>query len=183
MTIYVKENSDGTLEYPYSLTKMKADNPRTSFSQPLQSSSLSRYGVYEVADADQPTYDPLTERVVEIDPAIVGGQYTQRWSIEALSDTQKGAKVQERFAEIKAAVQDRLDSFAQTRDYNSILSASTYATSAVTQFAADGQYCVTARDDTWGALYQMLNDYEAGNIDLPTVDEALAQLPELAWPA
>ena len=55
--------------------------------------------------------------------------------------------------EITNATSQRLDSFAQTRNYGSILSACTYATSTNPQFAKEGQYCVNMRDDTWCKLY------------------------------
>ena len=88
----------------------------------------------------------------------------------------------EQIAAMQEAVQQRLDAFAQTRYYDSILSACTYATSTVPRFRADGQYCVDARDSTWGICYQVLAEVEAGTRPMPTADELLALLPVLAWP-
>lgn len=86
--------------------------------------------------------------------------------------------------QIQAATQRRLDDFAQTRDYNSILSAATYATSTVPRFAADGQYAVEARDATWGKLYEMLGEVEAGTRPMPSgYAEIEPLLPKLEWPA
>jgi hypothetical protein len=86
-------------------------------------------------------------------------------------------------AEIMTATQQRLDTFAGTRDYNSILSACTYATSAVPQFKRDGQYCVNARDATWGKLYTMLAEVEAGTRPMPSgYADIEGELPVLQWP-
>ena len=85
-------------------------------------------------------------------------------------------------AEYKAAVQKRLDDFARTRDYDSILSAASYATSTNPKYAVEGQYAVAARDATWGKYYEVLAADKAGSRPMPTLDELLAELPVLAWP-
>ena len=86
-------------------------------------------------------------------------------------------------AEIVQATQARLDAFAQTRNYDGILSACSYATSSVPQFRAEGQYCVKARDATWAALYAHLAQVQAGELPLPQGYADLeAQLPILNWP-
>lgn len=91
---------------------------------------------------------------------------------------------------IVAATQARLDTFAQTRNYDGILSACTYAGSTNAQFAKEGTYCVAARDNTWNTLYTILAQVQAGN--WPTTgagkqpsgySDIEASLPALAWPA
>jgi len=81
-----------------------------------------------------------------------------------------------------AAIQKRLDDFARTRNYDGILSAATYATSAVAKFKAEGQYAVEARDATWAKGYEILAAVEAGTRAAPTLDELAAELPALVWP-
>ena len=81
-----------------------------------------------------------------------------------------------------AAVQKHLDDFARTRNYDSILSAATYATSTNPKFAVEGQYAVEARDATWAKCYEVLAAVEAGSSPMPTLDELLAELPVLTWP-
>ena len=86
-------------------------------------------------------------------------------------------------AEIVASTQGRLDVFARTRNYDGILSACTYATSTVPKFAAEGQYCVTARDATWAALYQFMADVQGGTRPMPEgYADVEPLLPTLAWP-
>lgn len=86
-------------------------------------------------------------------------------------------------AEIVAATQSRLDTFARTRNYDGILSACTYATSSVPKFAAEGQYCVDARDATWATLYQIMAEVQAGTRPMPAgYDDVAGDLPVLAWP-
>lgn len=86
-------------------------------------------------------------------------------------------------AEIVNQTQLRLDDFAKTREYDSIMSACTYATSAVAKFAAEGQYCVAARDATWNKLYEVLAEVEAGTRPVPTsYADVEPELPALEWP-
>ena len=82
-----------------------------------------------------------------------------------------------------ARVQRRLDDFARTKTYDSMLSACTYATSTDSVFAAEGQYCVSARDATWKAANVILNAVLTGERPVPAWEEIEAELPELAWPA
>lgn len=84
-------------------------------------------------------------------------------------------------AEFTDAVQRRLDEFAQTRGYDGIMSACTYATSTVERFRREGERAVMLRDATWAACYAILADVLAGERPVPTLEEVLAELPPLTW--
>lgn len=86
-------------------------------------------------------------------------------------------------AEITARTQQRLDEFAQTRNYDGILSACTYATSTVAKFQSEGQYCVNARDATWARLYELLAEVHEGTRPMPSgYSDIEPELPALTWP-
>ena len=80
------------------------------------------------------------------------------------------------------AIQAHLDRFAQTRNYDGIMSAATYATSTVPKFRAEGQYAVQARDLTWAKGYEIMGAVMSGARPMPTLEEVIAELPELKWP-
>jgi hypothetical protein len=83
---------------------------------------------------------------------------------------------------IVRAVQARLDAFAQSRDYENILSACTYASDHVPQFALEGRRAVDLRGQTWAALYEMLAEVESGNRPIPSgYAEIESELPVLSW--
>lgn len=82
-----------------------------------------------------------------------------------------------------AAVQSRLDAFVRTRNYDGILSLCTYATDPDPRFAAEGQRGVDLRSATWAACYLIMAEVQAGTRPMPTVEELLAELPALEWPA
>ena len=86
--------------------------------------------------------------------------------------------------EIVNKVQERLDNFARTKNYDDILSACTYATSSIVKFKVEGQYCVDSRDKTWGALYQILAEVQNGTRPIPeSYQDIEKDLPVLAWPS
>lgn len=89
---------------------------------------------------------------------------------------------EELLAAFTAAIQEHLDDFARTRNYDGILSAATYATSTVPKFALEGQYAVEARDAAWAAAYRILAEVETGERPMSAVEEVMAELPTLAWP-
>lgn len=90
--------------------------------------------------------------------------------------------VQEIIKQYTDAVQARLDSFARTRGYDSVLSCTSYANSTNPKFAAEAQYMIQARDNTWTTCYQILNEVMSGTREIPTLDELMNELPPLAWP-
>lgn len=80
-------------------------------------------------------------------------------------------------------IQRRLDAFAQERNYDSILAACSYSTSSVAKFRTEGQTCVTLRDSTWTAAYDILGKVRAGLRTLPSnIAEIESDLPLLVWP-
>ena len=87
--------------------------------------------------------------------------------------------VQARFT---AAIQERLDQWAQTRNYDGIMSACTYAGSTVDTFRHEGQCAVALRDATWAAGYAIMDSVLSGQRPMPSVEEVVAELPPLLWP-
>lgn len=173
-----------TGEYPLTERDIKERYPMTSFATPFV--PPERYAV--VFATPRPAYNPITQAVREIAPALSAGAYAQAWEVYDLTQEQASANQADYVASLIAGItrdaQARLDAFAQTRNYDGILSACTYATSSVPNFAAEGQYCVDARDAMWSALYAMWAEIEAGTRPIPAgFSDLLPDLPVLAWPA
>ena len=85
--------------------------------------------------------------------------------------------------EYRDKVQRRLDTFAQTRDYDTLERATTYIGDDFPRFSSDGIYCKEIRSDTWAFLYGELAKVAAGNRALPeTWEELEIELPVMEWP-
>lgn len=142
-----------------------------------------------VFPAPPAAFNPITHAAVQTFPELMPlGHYEQRWQIVALPPevvenniAEAGRRLQ---ADIVASTQRRLDEFAKTRNYDGILSAATYAFSAVPRFQSEGQYAVEARDATWAALYEILGEVLAGTRPAPSgYADIEPELPVLEWPA
>jgi|GEM_PF-4356145 len=81
-------------------------------------------------------------------------------------------------------VQQALDAFAQTRGYDGIISAVSYAGSNDEQYAAEGAYCMALRDETWKKANNLAADMISGSIEPMTYAAFLAELPlaSAEWP-
>lgn len=165
-------------DYPLTVTDLRLRHPNVSFPVTLTDAEAAAFDCYPVQETAQPSAPGKV--AVRGAPELVGGVWRERWALRSLTESETGALQQG----IVAAAQQRLDDFARTRNYDGILSAATYATSTVPQFATEGQYAVRARDATWAALYTILGQVQAGTRPVPTSFADIEQdLPVLAWPA
>lgn len=104
---------------------------------------------------------------------------------KAVEDAPPPPPIQEgRIRRLERQIQNRLDSFAGTRNYDSILSAASYVNSTNAKFAAEGKYCVELRDATWATAYQILYDVLEGARPEPeSIEDIESELPTMQWPA
>lgn len=118
--------------------------------------------------------------IAEIEP-VDGVRRFQVVAVPEPTPEELAAALQTRYT---ALIQLWLDEFAQTRGYDHINSACTYATSTDPTFRAEGEYCVALRDATWRTGYALLAEVQAGTRPVPTEDELKALLPigSAEWP-
>lgn len=183
--MFAKLQNGQIAQYPYTVQQLCEDNPNISFPANLDDATLARFDTVRVVITGQPEHDKISESVVEIPPVfnVARSRWEQDWDIIPASAEEAAQRKAALQASIVAATQARLDDFARTRGYDGILSACTYATSTVTKFQAEAQYCVQARDATWAKLYEMLAEVQAGTRPMPSGFEDIeAELPPLNWP-
>lgn len=84
-------------------------------------------------------------------------------------------------ATLTKAVQEYMDATVQTRGYDNINSACSYAASTDAVFLAEAQACVAWRDKVWRFCYNTLAQVLAGQRDIPTADQLISELPTLEW--
>ena len=169
-------------KYPYWISDFLKDHPNISLPMTPTKEQLESQGLFEVQDVGSPVVD-YTQVAEEVTPTLQDGVWTKTWNVRAATETEQTAAKEKIKNGIVEATQRRLDQFAQTRGYDGILSASTYATSTVPKFQIEGQYCVEARDATWNKLYEMLAEVEAGTRPMPnSFADVEPELPVLNWP-
>lgn len=97
---------------------------------------------------------------------------------ETLTEEEQQALIH---AQLTATAQAWMDKTAQTRNYDSILTACSYAGSTDKTFNAEGTACKAWRDSVWRACYAIEAEVLAGTREIPTEEELIAELPVLEW--
>lgn len=75
------------------------------------------------------------------------------------------------------AVDAILNSTAQSKGYDNIVSACSYS-AAQNPFQIESTRFVVWRGEVWAACYVILADVQAGVRGIPTIDELLSELPQ-----
>ena len=128
--------------------------------------------------AGRECYKGIANAVWEEPPAAEG--YTAYMSMNGW-ELRANPGPKEIQAELTNTVQAYMDDAVKARGYDGIATACTYASSTDATFAAEGAACVAWRDKVWRHCYDALAEVLAGERDIPTAEELIAELPELVW--
>lgn len=83
--------------------------------------------------------------------------------------------------EYEDAVQAHLDSVAQYRGYDNTYTCLSYLNSSDPTWNAESHAFNLWRDSVWHKCHELLNKYQAGELEPITVEQLIAQLPEINW--
>lgn len=181
--MYVKTQNNLAQVYPYSIADLRQDNPNTSFPAAPGDDLLAQWGVYPVVIADNPSYDPRTHKVVkDALPSFVDGVWVLGKSAVEMTQEEKDDYRATTVRSYELQVQRHMDEKVAERQYDSMISAATYATSSNPKYGPEGQACVVWRDAVWDKCYEVLAAVDAGTRQPPTVEELITELPDLVWP-
>lgn len=107
---------DGAVaKYPYSAPQLRADNPQTSFPVEMSDELLAEWGVFTVAAVERPQVDH-TKNVVEGDPALIDGIWTQVWLVSDAS----ADEIQQREDDMRAANKAEASRLLAETDYTQL---------------------------------------------------------------
>tara|TARA_R110000868_G_scaffold354563_3_gene615881 strand:+ start:3158 stop:3706 length:549 start_codon:yes stop_codon:yes gene_type:complete len=182
--MYVLAPNQQVETFPYSIGQLRKDNPQVSFPKNPPDATLAQFDVFPVT-ALPSDYDHETQVTTGTTCAFNAtlSRWETSWTVRDLTAQELLARAVEVQRQIVTQVQDRLDAFARTRNYDGIMSACTYTTSSIPMFQAEGVYCVGARDTTWATCYDILGDVQAGTRPVPSgYGDIESELPALVWP-
>jgi hypothetical protein len=136
---------DGEIN-PYSVGRLRKDNPNISFPKNIVDATLAAYGVYKVTVDSKPDYDELTQKLMSDAVAFDGTNATQSWSVVKLNADELSYKA-DRAAEANREIRNTL--IAET-DW--------WASSDLTMTAEQTAYRQALRDITSHAKWPHLEE-------------------------
>ncbi len=167
-----------TLEYPLTEHQIRLRHPNTSFPIPFTPPD----GFRPVVAVDQPAYDSLTYKVVETTPLLVSGEWYQQWELVALSPLEQQEALAVRVMQYDKALTAHLDKVAAERRYDNRITCSLRA-GYPGPYQAEGIAFAAWMDTCLYSAYELLQRIQAGTAAIPTIEEFIASLPVLQWPA
>ena len=78
--------------------------------------------------------------------------------------------------------QTNLDTFAQRKGYDNIISVVSYINSSNTIYRSDANTAIYLRDETWSALNTIIDQIKANTIQVTSYSQIANSLPALVWP-
>lgn len=100
---YIKVVDQNTTIYPYSDSRLRKDNPGTSFPREITDTVRAAYGVYPVIESS-PSYNSLTHTATPTGPVLTNGQWVRGWSYQ-----------EKPIADVRTALKAQADSEYETR--------------------------------------------------------------------
>jgi hypothetical protein len=174
---YCQVSPSGNISGPQWLPQ---STPTVSNFNTLDDASLSEHGYYPYYPSPVPSYDPATQGI-EQTFAFNGTYVSDTWTVFDLMAEEKAAYVLVRLTEIGREIGSFLDKQVSVKQYDSILSATSWTLSTISTYKAEGEAATAYRDTVWGMFYNMAQAVQTGTQPVPTVGEFFATLPPL-WP-
>lgn len=121
----VKTTNGNVDTYPYSVGRLRRDNPNTSFPKRVPDDMLAEWGVYTVVYTDMPSIDDRTQKVEqEATPTLVDGSWTVGWT----TSDKTAEEVQEYDDNQAATVRSERDGLLGQSDWTQVADAPVDAT-------------------------------------------------------
>ena len=150
--MYVKINNGVVEHYPYSVERLRSDNPNVSFPKEPSDELLSEWGVFPVGYQSQPEYNSSTQRVDHsAEPELVEGNWVLTKTVVSLTSEQQAA-VDDAAAIL---VRKRRDALLKETDW--------YGLSDVTMSTEMATYRQALRDITTHANFPNLTETDWPN--------------------
>jgi len=116
---YILATGSTVIEYPYSIEKLRSDNPETSFPVVMNDSELSEWGVYPVTEEAAPAFNEATEQLEQTQPKFINGVWVAGWMIATASTEEQAKRTAEKIEWAEKNIQSALKNsdYTQLSDY------------------------------------------------------------------
>lgn len=91
-SLYVKAQNNQVLEFPYSIGRLRADNPGTSFPAEINKETLADFDVYPVISVPAPPCDSKTHRT-ERSVDLLNQEWHEAWQVVELPQDLASANI------------------------------------------------------------------------------------------
>ena len=92
--MYIKLINDQIDKFPYSKRQLLQDNPHTSFPKEISDDLLSVWSIYPVRVADDPSFDELTQKLINPDlPEFINNEWVYTKQAVYLTAEELAARV------------------------------------------------------------------------------------------
>ena len=90
---------DNNIVYPYSLKKLREDNPTISFPSEFTEAVMNEFNIFEVRQTPMPSN--YTKNISEENPILIEGIYYQNWIQTDASQAEIDARIENKWEEIR----------------------------------------------------------------------------------
>ncbi len=85
--MYVRVQNGVVVRYPYTKVDLKFEEKNTSFPREISDADAAEFGVFPVAVAAEPSFNPITHALSRRTPTLVNGQWEQGWDVTPHADS------------------------------------------------------------------------------------------------
>lgn len=127
---------------------------------------------------DTEFYQSIGMEEMEVEQA-----YNGQWYVKGYAPTQPLQEVKDEIQKrLTDGVQNWMDNIVQERNYDNVHTCvGTYLYSPVEKFRLEAEAVRDWVSYVWAKCYEILAQVEAGERDIPTLEEVISELPVLVW--
>ena len=144
----------------------------------LSQAELAAYGWYPFMQTSPPIINPAVQKLTER-RTFSGLVVLQSWSASTMTAAEAIAYATATLNDIGLAIGPFLDQAVAVKQYDSIVSATTWLTSNLTTYKAEGAQASAYRDSVWQAFYTTVAAVQAGTQQVPTKAAFFGSIPPL----
>lgn len=126
----------------------------------------------------------INGQIIEAPSTLPDRKFREAWVLDGsggvtLDPVKRGEIAMKLFEE---AIEAHIEATATERDYSSATRLASYVASTKPAWKAEAEAFVAWRDDVWEYVFAELAKVQAGTRTEPTIEDFIAELPQIAWP-